>query len=159
MPITRQQASLEIRGNREEEATLQRLGGGRVSLESREVPCSGHKNGGGEEVKATKIVRCDKGDNRELKRNSLKQYLTRFNNANIFLIVRRHQSWYLDNGCLCHVTGERSMFQDLKSKFKVSSEEDKASIIALQKATLEFNARCFYLSMQNNNSLLYIISV
>ncbi|RDX70583.1 hypothetical protein CR513_50161, partial [Mucuna pruriens] len=31
---------------------------------------------------------------------------------------RRHQSWYLDNGCLCHMTRERSMFQDLMPKLR-----------------------------------------
>ncbi|RDX91059.1 hypothetical protein CR513_27016, partial [Mucuna pruriens] len=29
---------------------------------------------------------------------------------------RRHQSWYLDSGCSCHMMGERSMFQDLRPK-------------------------------------------
>ena len=31
-------------------------------------------------------------------------------------IRKRHMSWYLDNGCLRHMTGEKSMFQDLKLK-------------------------------------------
>ncbi|RDY10146.1 hypothetical protein CR513_05379, partial [Mucuna pruriens] len=29
---------------------------------------------------------------------------------------RRHQSWHLDSGCSHHITGKRSMFQDLRSK-------------------------------------------
>ncbi|RDX90269.1 hypothetical protein CR513_27897, partial [Mucuna pruriens] len=31
-------------------------------------------------------------------------------------IGRRHLSWYLNSGCSCHMTGERSMFQDLRPK-------------------------------------------
>ncbi|RDY12235.1 hypothetical protein CR513_02995, partial [Mucuna pruriens] len=34
---------------------------------------------------------------------------------------KRHQSWYLDNGFLHHMTGERSMFQDLRFKVKAQS--------------------------------------
>ncbi|RDX92102.1 hypothetical protein CR513_25820, partial [Mucuna pruriens] len=30
----------------------------------------------------------------------------------------RHQSWYLDSGCSCHMIGERSIFQDLRSKVR-----------------------------------------
>lgn len=28
----------------------------------------------------------------------------------------KHQSWYLDSGCSQHMTGRRSMFQDLELK-------------------------------------------
>ena len=28
----------------------------------------------------------------------------------------KHQSWYLDSGCSCHMTGSKYMFQDRKLK-------------------------------------------
>ncbi|RDX73322.1 hypothetical protein CR513_47096, partial [Mucuna pruriens] len=33
-------------------------------------------------------------------------------------IERKHLSWYLDSGYSCHMTGERSMFQDLRTKIR-----------------------------------------